>query len=89
MKKLAILVSAVVLGGLSVMAQGTIQFQNASTFPIKVATGTDAASLAAATVIGSNATSVSLGAGLGQVNVQMYVSLASAPTQFFLAGSTT
>jgi len=71
------------------MAQGTIQFQNASTFPIKVATGTDAASLAAATVIGSNATSVSLGAGLGQVNVQMYVSLASAPTQFFLAGSTT
>ncbi len=35
------------------MAQGNFVFQNSSSFPVKVATGTDPASLAGATVIGT------------------------------------
>lgn len=87
MKKLAILTLAVALGGLSALGQGTIAFQNSSTFPIKVATGSDAASLAAAVTIGSS--NAPAGAGPGQVTVQLFVALASAPTTFFLAGTTT
>jgi hypothetical protein len=87
MKKLAILTLAVALGGLSALAQGTIQFQNSSSFQIKVATGSDAASLAAAVPVGSSTAPAD--AGPGKVNVQLFVALASAPTQFFLAGTTT
>jgi hypothetical protein len=88
MKKLAILTLVATLGGLSALAQGTIQFQNSSSFPVKIATGTDAGSLASAFTIGSTQ-AAALGAGPGQVNINMFVALASAPSTFFLAGSTT
>jgi len=53
MKKIALVLSVASLGAISAMAQGSFVFQNSSAFPVKVATGTDAASLAAATVIGT------------------------------------
>src|SRR5581483_12137617 len=99
MKKLIILLSIITLAALPSMAQpGTFGFSNFYNYPIKIALGTDAASLAAATVIGTNATSVSLGAGPGQVTVQLYIALDgtvpqfsdpfSPPANFFLAGTT-
>lgn len=89
MKKFAFVLSVICLGGLNVHAQGTIQFNNSGTFPILITSGTDAASLAAATPIGTNPTSEALGGGPGQVTIDMYIALASAPTQYFLAGTTT
>jgi len=88
MKKLVILTLVAALGGLSALAQGTIQFQNASTFQLKIAAGTDSASLAAATAVGTNPQSEALGGGPGQVTVDMFLSLASNPSVFFLAGTT-
>lgn len=79
---------------------GTFNFSNPQTFPIKIATGTDAVSLASATLIGTNSISESLGAGPGQVNVELYIApngtvpqFASGPVappvNFFLAGTAT
>jgi hypothetical protein len=84
MKKLAILLSVVTLGGLSAMAQGTIQFKNNASFPILISPNQDGTG---GTAIGTASQSVALGAGPGQVTVSLYVALASAPTQFFLAGT--
>jgi hypothetical protein len=53
MKKLALMSTLASLGAISAMAQGNFVFQNSSAFPVKVATGTDAASLAGATAIGT------------------------------------
>ena len=53
MKTAALLSLIAFIGATGAIAQGTFAFQNNSSFPIKVATGTDASSLAAATVIGA------------------------------------
>jgi hypothetical protein len=83
MKKLAILSLLLTLGQLNIHAQGTFQFQNSASFPLLVNDGGSENY-----VIGTS-NAAALGAGPGQVNVQLYVALASAPTQFFLAGTTT
>jgi hypothetical protein len=83
MKKLAFLLLLATLGQLNTHAQGTFQFQNSSSFPILVNDG-----LSPNYVIGTS-NAAALGAGPGQVNVQLYVALASGPNQFFLAGTTT
>lgn len=53
MKKIALILTVASVGAISAMAQGNFVFQNSSAFPVKVATGTDANSLANATVIGT------------------------------------
>jgi hypothetical protein len=53
MKKIALIFTVASVGAISAMAQGNFVFQNSSAFPVKVATGTDATSLANATVIGT------------------------------------
>lgn len=73
------------LGRFSALAQGTIQFQNTSAFPVTIG-GYGYPSL---TPVGTNAQSEALGAGPGQVTIDLYVALASAPSIFFLAGTTT
>lgn len=86
MKKLAFLLLLLALGELRIHAQGaggTIQFQNWNTSPIVIDPGIGGQTY----VIGSSNAAV-YGAGPGQVNVDLYVALASAPSVFYLAGTT-
>jgi hypothetical protein len=84
MRKLAFVLLVISIGGLNTHAQGTIQFQNSSAFPVTIGHGGSSQ-----TPVGTNAQSESLGAGPGQVTIDLYVALASAPNMFFLAGTTT
>lgn len=69
MKKLAILMSAVVLGSLSALAQGNISFTDQGSGQLlSVDSGSGA------TLIGGNSTnSAALGAGPGQVRVELFL----------------
>jgi hypothetical protein len=71
MKKLAILISTVALGTLSAFAQGNIAFANTGTGqPLMISALPNGSG---ATPLGTNAQSVALGAGPGQVQVRLYV----------------
>jgi len=84
MKKLAITLSLAVIGTMSAFSQGTIDFIGGSAYPITIATSTSGT----ATKIGAaNATSVALGAGGGQVTVEIFVGTSTG--NFLLAGITT
>jgi len=71
MKKIALLLTVASVGAISAMAQGNFVFQNSSSFPMKVATGTDPASLAGATVIGTANTTLTG----PQVTIELFAAL--------------
>jgi len=83
MKKIALALSVASLGAISAMAQGNFVFQNSSAFPVKVATGTDAASLAGATVIGTANTTLTG----PQVKIELFVALDGTPTASLESGT--
>lgn len=86
MKKLAFLLLLASLGQRNIQAQGvgTFQFNNSSTFPILIDPD-----IGGQTYVIGTSNAMPYGAGPGKVAVQLYVALASAPNQFFLAGMTT
>jgi len=90
MKKIALLLTVASVGAISAMAQGNFVFANSSAFPVKVATGTDAASLAGATVIGTANTTLTG----PQVTIELFATLngtsgleanASTASPFYIA----
>lgn len=84
MRKLAFVLLLISLGGQNTRAQGTIQFQNSASFPVTIGYWDGPL-----TPVGTNTQSEALGAGPGEVTIQLFVALASAPSEFFLAGTTT
>jgi hypothetical protein len=96
MKKIAILFSVIALGSLCAMAQGNITFANNGTGQLLSISPN--ANGSGATLLGTNAQSVSLGGGPGQVIVRLYVQTNGVPVTFnsdgtpvnmFLVGTTT